>query len=111
VNAIAAPWFRAAVNRSLWATWPDAEPVFGPIHEKARREGHAHQLAFFNGALFEVDAVMSGDLLTVTFAEVDHMDLTTLASVVASLLRMKDLVDRANAPVPPRPPRRLQAVL
>lgn len=95
----AMPWLAASLGLHLWKAWPNAEPIFRPIYERAWRDGSARGREFFAGALVEVEATVVGDRLVIHFEERDHLDVTSPQSVVESLTRILALA-RGQEPDP-----------
>ena len=105
-SVAALPRMLPSLNRSVWDTWPAAEPLYRPLYERAWADGHADGLVFFNGTLVDIHATVIGDQLDVGYVELAHIDPTTVPTLIESLREIRHLC-RDHASLPPAPPPRL----
>ena len=108
----AAPWVGAVVNRRLWDAFAPAEAVFRPLYEQAWAAGTYTGRVFYNGVLVDLHCeTTADDHLVVSFWEVDHLDITSVDSLVESLRRLlASAQEPARHETAPQDRRRLQAV-
>lgn len=85
------------VGHSIWEVLPQAEPLFSPHIARARETGAEVEFtAFWGGRLSHRRLVPSGDALTVFVTELCELDVTSLATLTASLRAIEaELADRA----------------
>jgi hypothetical protein len=90
----------------LWEHVPDAEPLYGPGFDKARRSGSEVEFpVFYRGRAKRLRAVPSGDMLAVHVERLSELDVTTLGTLGESLRQIEaELAVRApeqlDRPVP-----------
>jgi hypothetical protein len=93
----------------LWEHMPDAEPLFGPGFDEARRRGAEVEFPVFYRARAErLRAVPVGDTLAVHIEHLPELDVTTLGTLKESLLRIEA---ELSAPASERLDRRAHASL
>jgi hypothetical protein len=89
-----------AIGHRLWVRMPGAEPILGPYLERARTSGEQTEgVGYYDGGTFEARIVPSGDFVTVYPRRLARLDVTTLATLRASLgAILQELAVRAPAP-------------
>lgn len=78
---------RRGRGQSMWETWPGSEEVFKPIYEAARRDGHAEAIVMHEGNVTHMDITAIARGYLVQYLILDVIDVTTTASLAASLAR------------------------
>lgn len=74
----------------LWEHMPDAQPLFGPGLDEARRKGSQVEFpVFYRGRAERLRAVPAGDTLAVHIEPLAELDVTTLGTLKESLLRVE----------------------
>jgi hypothetical protein len=99
-NDTATPWVGECLDRSIWDVYPDAEPFLRPMLEHAWATGHTTGMIVFHGVLFEFTASTYLDAMIVTYEEIDHLDVTSLQTIVESLTRMIDVLEQPTLAPP-----------
>ena len=93
----------------LWEHIPDAEPLYGPGFEEARRARRPVEFAvFYRGRAKQLRAVPAGDTLAVHVERLAELDVRTLGTLAESLRRIEEELDarereRRDPPVPASP--------
>jgi hypothetical protein len=90
------------LNRNVWDLFPDTESIIRPTLEYGWATGSAHGMAVCHGILFEFAATVDGDTMTVTYEDIEHLDVTSLRSIIESLSRMVDVLERPAHALPAR---------
>jgi len=88
-----------ALGHSIWETSPEAERLFKPYFEQARRTGEEVEFTeFYRGFLARRRVVPAGRSLTVYVTPMRELDVTTLGTLAASLGQIEaELAARAPA--------------
>jgi len=104
--------FAPFLGHVLWEHMPDAEPLYGPGFDEARRIGRTVEFAvFYRGRAKQLRAVPSGDMLAVHVERLAELDVRTLGTLSESLRRIEaELAARAPEQRDPRAPASLQAL-
>jgi hypothetical protein len=97
------------LGHSFWEASPQAEPLFGPHFEEARRTGREVEFTeFYAGYVSRRRVVPSGNALTVFVTPIREVDVTTLATLAESLQAVETEI---AARAPERPDRRAPSFL
>ena len=104
--------FAPFLGHVLWEHMPDAEPLYGPGFDEARRIGRTVEFAaFYRGRAKQLRAVPSGDTLAVHVERLAELDVRTLGTLAESLRRIEqELSAREREPHDPPAPASLQAL-
>jgi len=82
--------FAPFLGHVLWEHMPDAEPLYGPGFDEARRIGRTVEFAaFYRGRAKQLRAVPSGDTLAVHVECLAELDVRTLGTLAESLRRIE----------------------
>ena len=96
--------YAAFIGNDAWLrAVPDIEEELRPAYERAWRNGYAEAMAMFNGRLWRLEAMRTGDKLRVKASIIDEIDTTTLGTLEASLHRVADALSAHAASEAPRP--------
>lgn len=76
------------VGRSLWDVFPEGEPIFKHIYERAFTDGTAEGEGFYGGKLVAVYAMVEDRELHVVVRLLAEIDPTTLGTLLESLDRV-----------------------
>ena len=96
----------AFLGHSFWESSPQAEPLFGPHFEEARRTGREVEFTeFYAGYVSRRRVVPSGEALTVFVTPIREVDVTTLATLAESLRQIEAEIaarapERLDRPAP-----------
>jgi len=94
------------LGHSFWEASPQAEPLFGPHFEDARRTGREVEFTeFYAGYVGRRRVVPSGKALTVFVTPIRQVDVTTLATLAESLREVEAEIaarapERLDRPTP-----------
>ena len=82
--------FAPFLGHVLWEHMPDAEPLYGPGFDEARRIGRTVEFAaFYRGRAKQLRAVPSGETLAVHVVRLAELDVRTLGTLAESLRRIE----------------------
>jgi hypothetical protein len=89
------PW----VGHVLWERLPAAREVYGPAFDEARTSGHpVESIVFYSGRVKRLTVIPGPDGLAVHVERLAEVDVTSLATLTASLAQIEaELAGRASA--------------
>jgi hypothetical protein len=87
------------IGHVLWDHLPGARDVCGPTFDEARTSGHpVESTVFYSGRLQRLTVIPAPDGLAVHVERLAEVDVTTLATLIASLAQIEAvLAGRASA--------------
>jgi len=87
------------IGHVLWEHLPGARDVYGPTFDEARTSGNpVESVVFYSGRMKRLTVIPGPDGLAVHVEQLAQVDVTTLATLTASLAQIEDvLAGRASA--------------